>query len=76
MAYLQVDKKAAGYAVLSIAREPANVMDLDFWQELTASIDKLEQDPKCRGVIFASGLKRDIFTAGRKWYGSHILCIP
>ena len=64
-AYASVVKRAEGYAVVSLAREPANVMDLGFWQRLTAILDELEQDSDVRGVVFCSGLKRDIFTAGR-----------
>jgi 3,2-trans-enoyl-CoA isomerase len=30
----------------------------------TAALDALEKDPAVRGVIFCSGLKKDIFTAG------------
>jgi hypothetical protein len=29
------------------------------------TLDALEKDPTVRGVIIASGLKKDIFTAGR-----------
>lgn len=67
MSYLKVEKQAGGYAIVHIAREPANVMDLEFWQQLTSAVEGLEQDADVRGVIFASGLQRDIFTAGETY---------
>ena len=59
-----VDRQPGGFAVITLAKEPANVMDLAFWEGLTALLDELEGDSSMHGVIFASGLKRDIFTAG------------
>ena len=59
-----VDKQPGGFAVITLAKEPANVMDLAFWEDLTALLDELEGDSSMHGVIFTSGLKRDIFTAG------------
>ena len=50
--------------MVTLAREPANVMNLAFWQGLAGALDELEADASVHGVIFASGLKRDIFTAG------------
>ena len=62
--FVSIDKKADGYAVLTITREPVNSMDLDLWRELAAVLEQLEADIEVRGVIFQSGLKRDVFTAG------------
>ncbi|KAK9803498.1 hypothetical protein WJX73_009399 [Symbiochloris irregularis] len=62
--YASVEKSTAGYAVVTFAREPANVMDLGFWQRLTTILDDVESDAAVRGVIFHSGLRRNIFTAG------------
>lgn len=59
-----VDVKPAGYAVATICREPVNSMTLELWQELLRVLGELEADPAVRGVIWASGLKRDVFTAG------------
>ena len=39
-------------------------MDLSMWEQLTRVLDQLEADPTVRGVIFQSGLQRDVFTAG------------
>lgn len=64
--FITVDKRPAGYAVVTFVREPANIMDLGFWQQLATVVRDLEADPKMRGTIFCSGLKRDIFTAGAK----------
>ena len=40
------------------------VQDLELWLELLRVLQGLEADPAVRGVIWASGLKRDVFTAG------------
>lgn len=63
-AYLRVATTAAGVAVVTLAREPVNTMNLKFWQDLMATLEQLEADPKVRAVIFTSGLRRDVFTAG------------
>ena len=34
------------------------------WQQLAAQLDELEKDRSVRGVVFRSGLQKDIFTAG------------
>merc|ERR1719160_68382 len=39
-------------------------MDLSFWEELLAAFEECEGDKAVRGVIFRSGLKRNVFTAG------------
>lgn len=62
--FITVDKRPLGYAVATIAREPVNSMNLELWRELLATLEALEADPAVRGVIWASGLKRDVFTAG------------
>ena len=61
---LSVERRPGGVAIVVLAREPANVMNLPFWQGLTRILDELEADTSVHGVIFTSGLKRDIFTAG------------
>mmetsp|Transcript_46114 Transcript_46114/g.92962 ORF Transcript_46114/g.92962 Transcript_46114/m.92962 type:complete len:265 (-) Transcript_46114:163-957(-) len=57
-------EKADGVATLTIAKEPVNTMDLGLWQELLTTFDALEADPEVRAVVFRSGLKRSVFTAG------------
>merc|ERR1719379_3395470 len=39
-------------------------MDLTFWQELLAAFLECENDAKVRAIIFQSGLKKSVFTAG------------
>ncbi len=39
-------------------------MNLDLWRQLSTALEGLEADSSVRGVIFQSGLKRDVFTAG------------
>lgn len=61
--YLRVDYRGS-YAIVTLAREPVNTMNLSMWEQLSQTLDKLEADAKIRGVIFQSGLQRDVFTAG------------
>lgn len=61
---ISVRKEAGGVAVLTLAKEPVNTMDLGFWQELLVAFEALEADAEVRAVIFQSGLKKNVFTAG------------
>ena len=63
MSLVKVEKKD-NWAILSLAREPVNSLNLEVWRQLKAAFDKLEADQSTRGVIFTSGLARDVFTAG------------
>jgi len=63
MSFVTVEKKG-NHAVLSLAREPVNSLNTEVWRQLKAAFDALEADPEVRGVIFASGLSRPVFTAG------------
>jgi Delta3-Delta2-enoyl-CoA isomerase len=60
--FLRVERKN-DYAVVTLQREPVNTMNLDMWEALSATLDELEAST-VRGVIFQSGLRRDVFTAG------------
>ncbi|KAJ3036056.1 dodecenoyl-CoA isomerase [Rhizophlyctis rosea] len=53
-----------GLAIISIHREPVNSMNKALWQALSDTLTQLEANPSIRAVIFRSGLKRPIFTAG------------
>lgn len=57
-------KEKEGYAIVWIGSEPVNSMTLELWTALSDALGDMERDPKVRGVIFASELKKDIFTAG------------
>jgi len=57
-------QKEDGIAVISLSNEPVNIMHLKFWRDLLATFEALEADASIRGVIFQSGLKRSVFTAG------------
>ena len=61
---VDVDIRPGGYAIVTLAKEPVNSLDLETWQQLEHALDRLEGDPSVSGVIFASGLKRDVFSAG------------
>eukprot|EP00658_Telonema_sp_P-2_P065866 TRINITY_DN55016_c0_g1_i1.p1 TRINITY_DN55016_c0_g1~~TRINITY_DN55016_c0_g1_i1.p1 ORF type:complete len:326 (-),score=102.45 TRINITY_DN55016_c0_g1_i1:177-1154(-) len=52
------------HAVLSLNKDPVNSMDTTLWAQIYAAFTQLEQDPRVRGVVFTSGLKKDVFTAG------------
>ncbi len=41
-----------------------NGMSLELWSDLLSAIDACERNRKTRGLIIASGLQKDIFTAG------------
>ena len=62
--FVSTEIKTAGYAIVTIAREPVNSMNLELWQQLASAVSELESSPKVRGVILQSGLKKDVFTAG------------
>lgn len=61
--WIHVVKKQR-YAIITLQREPVNTMNLQFWEQLTSILDDLEADRTMDGIIFTSGLKRDVFTAG------------
>ena len=63
MGSVQTERKG-NYAIIWLAKEPVNLMGRAVWQDLKSALDALEADQQIRGVIFASGLKRDVFTAG------------
>ena len=44
-------------------------MDYKLWQQLADTVQQLEQDSSVRGIIIASGLMRDIFSAGNDILG-------
>uniref|UniRef100_A0A7S1QJ94 Uncharacterized protein n=1 Tax=Alexandrium catenella TaxID=2925 RepID=A0A7S1QJ94_ALECA len=64
MAGISTEKSPGGVAVITLAKEPVNSMNLDFWQGLLQAFEACENDPSVRAVIFRSGLKRSVFTAG------------
>ena len=64
MPHVRTERRDGGFAIVWLQREPVNTMDLAFWKELAAALAAAEADPSVRGLIFASALKRDVFTAG------------
>eukprot|EP00882_Tetradesmus_deserticola_P001747 GHRQ01001877.1.p1 GENE.GHRQ01001877.1~~GHRQ01001877.1.p1 ORF type:complete len:273 (+),score=116.46 GHRQ01001877.1:280-1098(+) len=64
MAQFMTTHKQRGYAIISMAKEPVNSFDTAMWQALHAAVQAVEADSSMQGVIIASGLKRDVFTAG------------
>ena len=63
-------------AVVTLAREPVNTMNMAMWEALLLTLDDLEREKESgtfegnsqaggiRGIIFQSGVERDVFTAG------------
>ena len=43
-----VSKADGGAAVVTLAKEPVNSMNLDLWRQLQAALDQCEQDPEVR----------------------------
>ena len=63
--FLRVERKPGGYALVLLCHEPVNTMGLAMWRELGATLAQLEgEQPAVRGVVFASAIKRDVFSAG------------
>lgn len=61
---VSLEKLGDGIAVISLAKEPVNSMNLEFWQQLLTTFQAAESDAEVRGVVFQSKLKRNVFTAG------------
>lgn len=61
---VQVERRPGGYAILTLCKEPVNSLDLEAWKQLEAALDDLEADPSVSGLIIASGLAKDVFSAG------------
>jgi Delta3-Delta2-enoyl-CoA isomerase len=59
-----INETEGAYKIVAIERDPVNSMNLELWIELQKTLDEAEENPKIRGIIFCSGLKRNIFTAG------------
>ncbi|XP_060757088.1 arginine/serine-rich coiled-coil protein 2-like isoform X3 [Neoarius graeffei] len=54
---------STGIAVVKFQNPPVNSMSLDFLTEFSISLEKLELDKSCRGVIFTSAQPK-VFSAG------------
>lgn len=52
------------YGVMMLDRPPVNAMNLELWEELLEAFEALEADPKVFGVVFASTVEKNVFTAG------------
>jgi 3,2-trans-enoyl-CoA isomerase len=52
-----------GIAVLSMNKKPVNSLNLEMLTELTITLEKLESDDKCNGLVITSALPK-IFSAG------------
>ncbi|XP_038676185.1 enoyl-CoA delta isomerase 1, mitochondrial [Scyliorhinus canicula] len=52
-----------GVAVIQMKKPPVNSLSLEFLTEFSISMEKLEMDRECRGVVITSSIPR-IFSAG------------
>ena len=64
MGPVSVTVQPGGFAHIQLCSEPVNVMDMTMWEGLVAALEECEASSDVRGVIFSSGVKRDVFTAG------------
>ncbi|XP_069566255.1 enoyl-CoA delta isomerase 1, mitochondrial [Brachyistius frenatus] len=55
--------QSTGVAVMCLQSPPVNSLSLDFLTELCISVEKLEMDKSCRGLIITSGQPK-VFSAG------------
>uniref|UniRef100_A0A8D0BIS2 Enoyl-CoA delta isomerase 1, mitochondrial n=1 Tax=Salvator merianae TaxID=96440 RepID=A0A8D0BIS2_SALMN len=55
--------KSSGVAVMKMKNPPVNSLSLEFLTEFSISLEKLENDKACRGVIITSAVPQ-IFSAG------------
>lgn len=62
--WVAVENTSLGWARICMARDPVNSMNLAFWKQLHDALKACESAPDIRGVIFYSGLKRAVFSAG------------
>lgn len=63
MSIVHVEQKG-NYAILALKREPVNSLNTELWSQLKNAFDTLEADSSVKGVMFTSGLARNVFTAG------------
>ena len=61
---VQVQQTKSEYAIVQMNRPPVNSLNTALIQELTQTIQSLEKDPTCRGMILASTSAPKIFCAG------------
>lgn len=62
--FVTINVRPAGYAVVTLQREPVNSLNLEVWTALGEALTALEAQPAVRGAIIISGLTKDVFTAG------------
>lgn len=62
--YLQVEVKPPGYAVVLMKKDPVNTLDTGMWQDLSDCLKLLEQNASVKGLVLASAVPRDVFSAG------------
>jgi len=51
-------------AIVTLCREPVNSMNLEMWENLLNTLNKLEETAGVKAIIYRSGLKKPIFSAG------------
>lgn len=61
---VSVERRPGGVAVLTLTKEPVNSLDMAAWQALDDALAALEADSTVSAVVLASGLSRDVFSAG------------
>ncbi|CCG81204.1 protein of unknown function [Taphrina deformans PYCC 5710] len=57
-------KLGQGIATITLDDGKVNIMTKKVWDDLIKTLHEAEQDPEIRGIIYRSGLKKPVFTAG------------
>jgi 3,2-trans-enoyl-CoA isomerase len=61
---VRLEVGADGVATLTLAKEPVNSLDTAAWAALAAALAALEARADVKALVLASGLARDVFSAG------------
>jgi len=60
-----IDVKIDGaVAIVNMKHEPVNSMGLEFWEALLTNLTDMERHKHVRALIYMSGVRRHVFTAG------------
>lgn len=57
-------KIGQGIATITLDDGKVNIMTMRVWDDLLSTLKQAENDPEIRGIIYRSGLKKAVFTAG------------
>lgn len=61
---VRLQKIGRGIATITLDDGKVNIMTKRVWDDLVSTLHEAENDPEIRGIIYRSGLKKPVFTAG------------